>query len=148
MAVDTASRKHIFLRALRDCFVVRTACEAAGINRTTAYRWREKDPEFRRAWESATEDAVDLVEETVFRRAVDGNDRAASMILKATRAAYKDHTQIVGTVEVSGAKEILANKLDALLSQATANLPIDVDVLPSQPAVLQPQSVSEATTSD
>lgn len=51
-----------FLEAFRRVGVVGAACEAAGVNRATAYRHRETDPEFAAAWAEAEDDATDVLE--------------------------------------------------------------------------------------
>jgi hypothetical protein len=58
-----------FLSALREVGVVRDACEAAGVSRTTAYRQRNEDPEFAREWDESIQDAADLLEREAVRRA-------------------------------------------------------------------------------
>lgn len=62
----------LFLEGLRKCGTVRAACEAAGVNRSTAYRRRMADPEFAREWDDALEDGIDALEEEARRRAVEG----------------------------------------------------------------------------
>jgi hypothetical protein len=42
-----------FLRVLRMTGNVVYACRAAGIGRTAAYKWRDADPEFAKAWSAA-----------------------------------------------------------------------------------------------
>ena len=64
-----------FLAALRRSGVVRSACRAARVGRSTAYRHRETDPDFAERWDDAIEDAVDGMESEARRRAVDGTDR-------------------------------------------------------------------------
>lgn len=61
-----------FLAALADVPVVQHACDAAGIQRSTAYRAREADKEFRQAWDDAMEAGTDKAEREVFRRGVEG----------------------------------------------------------------------------
>lgn len=51
---------------------VRKACEVIGIDRRTAFLWKEKDEEFRARWEDAVEDGVDGLEEEARRRGVEG----------------------------------------------------------------------------
>lgn len=58
-----------FLSALRETGIVRDACEAAGIHRTTAYASRNVDPEFGREWDEAIQEAADLLEREAVRRA-------------------------------------------------------------------------------
>ena len=64
--------KAVFLAALAEVPVVVHACKAAGVNRTTAWRAREADPEFAKAWDEAMEEGIDRAEQEAFRRAVVG----------------------------------------------------------------------------
>jgi hypothetical protein len=64
-----------FLRALRRTGVVRSACRAARVGRSTAYRHRESDPDFADRWDDAIETAVDGMESEARRRAVDGTEK-------------------------------------------------------------------------
>lgn len=61
-----------FLAALRQWPVVKQACEAVDIDRSTAYRAREADKDFAEAWDRAMDDGVDRAEQEAFRRAVEG----------------------------------------------------------------------------
>ena len=48
------------------------ACEVAKVGRSSHYRWLEKDPEYRAAFDLAKEDATDVLEAEAHRRAVEG----------------------------------------------------------------------------
>lgn len=63
-----------FLEALRTVPVVQHACDAAGVNRSTAYAARKGDKEFATAWDEAMEAGIDCAEKEAFRRAVQGFD--------------------------------------------------------------------------
>lgn len=54
--------KYYFLQALRERPVVAYACSKAKITRSTAYRAREKDPEFAAQWDEHMESGLDNVE--------------------------------------------------------------------------------------
>jgi len=58
-----------FLAALRETGIVRDACEAANIDRTTPYVTRKHDPAFAEAWDAAILDASDLLIREATRRA-------------------------------------------------------------------------------
>lgn len=55
---------------------VRKACIAIGIDRRTAYYWKEGDEEFRKGWDDACEEGVDGLEEEARRRGYKGVERA------------------------------------------------------------------------
>ena len=61
-----------FLAAFRATGNVRLACKATSVGRSSHYRWLEKDPEYREAFELAKEDAADILEAEAYRRAVEG----------------------------------------------------------------------------
>jgi transposase-like protein len=63
-----------FLRELRKRGNVSDAARKARIDRTTAYRWRDAEPEFAAAWDEAIEHAIDVMESEAYRRAVEGVD--------------------------------------------------------------------------
>lgn len=62
----------IFLKQLSKVPNVGMACKVAGIDRGTAYNLRSRDNEFRKQWEKAINQAVDILEKEMWRRAVIG----------------------------------------------------------------------------
>ena len=70
------------------------AAQAAGISRQTAYRWREEDFDFADLWDEAIENAVDAVENVVYKRALGGDTIAAIFYLKAQRPKFRDRLNI------------------------------------------------------
>lgn len=66
-----AAREH-FLEVLRSTASPTRAAAAVGVSRTCAYLARDKDLEFRVAWDNAVELAMDRLLEESYRRAVDG----------------------------------------------------------------------------
>ena len=64
------------LEALARGLSPRRAAEAAGLGRSTAFLWRQQDPEFAAKWNEAVAEGIDLLEDEARRRAVDGyNER-------------------------------------------------------------------------
>ena len=61
-----------FLECYREMGVIRRACKVAKVGRSSHYEWMEANPEYRRAFEDAQEDAADSLEVEVYRRAVKG----------------------------------------------------------------------------
>lgn len=107
--------KALFLAALAEVPVVVHACKAAGVNRVTAWRAREADPEFAKAWDEALEEGIDRAEQEAFRRAVVGyekpvwykgelvgtetvhSDALLALILKGRRkAVYAERKELTG----------------------------------------------------
>lgn len=64
--------REAFLASLRDRPIVQCACDAVGINRSTAYRARKDDEAFAEAWDDAMETGIDRAEAEAFRRGVVG----------------------------------------------------------------------------
>lgn len=67
--VTLAKRKQLFLSELANRANVSASAAAAGVDRATAYRWRDADPVFAAAWDSAVDVAVDSLEAEAWRRA-------------------------------------------------------------------------------
>src|SRR5688500_803796 len=76
-----------FLAALANSANVRAACQAAGVSRETAYRYRDRSPTFRQQWATALEDACDVLEAIARQRAVTTSDTLMIFLLKAHRPA-------------------------------------------------------------
>ncbi len=75
----------IFLGILRETANVRLACEKAGISRKTAYQHRGHSAEFSEAWDTALEEACDLLEGAARQRALVQSDTLLIFLLKAHR---------------------------------------------------------------
>jgi len=71
---DTARRikKEAFLTAFSECGIITLAAEAAGIARSTHYRWLEEDPDYPALFMAAAEQAGERLEQEARRRAVEG----------------------------------------------------------------------------
>lgn len=61
-----------FIAALRNSGNVRASCQAAGVERSTAYRAYQSSPEFAVQWDEALEEAIDTLEAAAWTRARDG----------------------------------------------------------------------------
>lgn len=68
-ATNGTTRKGKFLTALAAGSSVAAAASAAGIGRSSAYRWRD-DPAFADPWDNAEEEGVDLLEDAARVRAL------------------------------------------------------------------------------
>src|SRR5882724_5117347 len=55
------------------------ACAAAGVDRTTHYWWMKSEPEYRKSFEEAREEAVGLLEDEAIRRAYRGTLKPMSI---------------------------------------------------------------------
>lgn len=63
-----------FCAALAETANIGKACAAVGMGRTTAYDWRDDDPDFAARWDRAMQIGVTALEDEVKRRAFDGVD--------------------------------------------------------------------------
>jgi hypothetical protein len=70
----TPKKQAAFLDELALRGNVRDACAVAGVPRRTAYDWRDADPAFAAAWDTALDEAADVMEREAHRRAVDGTE--------------------------------------------------------------------------
>lgn len=77
--------KPAYLAALRELPVIKHACEAVGIDRTTAWRARE-DEAFAEAEREAMEEGIDRAEAEAFRRGVVGFEEP---VIDKGRMAYR-----------------------------------------------------------
>lgn len=107
--------KPIFLKAIADGSTITEAAEAAGVDRSTAWRTRDRDPEFLQAFEQALESSADILEKTARRRAIEGweepvyqggqligsktvySDSLLALLLKGRRkSVFSDRTELTG----------------------------------------------------
>lgn len=99
---DRADWKPAWLEAYADCGTAKGACEVVGINRSTAYDHRAKDPDFAAAWDALETTTTKLLEETAFQRALNGSDRLAEFMLRARRPkVYRDSLKLEGEVNLA-----------------------------------------------
>ena len=61
------------------------AATAAGVGRSTAYLWRQEDPEFAAKWDEAVAEGIDRLESEAYRRAVAGSDKLLIFLLERRR---------------------------------------------------------------
>jgi transposase-like protein len=88
------TKKKRFIETLAAQGTVSHAAQAAGVSRNTAYRWRQDDLEFAEAWDEAHEKAVDVVESSLYEKAVSGDTICMIFYLKAHRPIYRDRLNI------------------------------------------------------
>lgn len=84
----------VFLDSLANTLSVTKACAACRISRPYAYQHRSTHPNFAKAWDDAIDQAVDLAEAEMYRRAVEG---------------------IAKPVTVAGKREVIREYSDVLL---------------------------------
>lgn len=66
------AKKRLFLEAFSRVGTIKHAAEAAGVDRHSHHLWLQKDPEYAAAFAEAEEQAVEVLEREMRRRAVEG----------------------------------------------------------------------------
>ena len=74
-----------FLAAFRNSANVRAAAQAAGIDWSTAYKARKREPLFAEAWEMAEQEALDLLEARAMQLALAGDSHLLMFFLRTRR---------------------------------------------------------------
>ncbi len=96
LAVRRKKRAHnqkIFLATFALTANLTTAAAAAGIPRTTVYKWQEEDEQFCAALNEAREQAYDRLEQEALRRAVEGTQRKRPIIVGREVVDYEIITE-------------------------------------------------------
>ncbi len=101
--VPPGARRKV-LEALRQGASISGAAKIAGVNRTTVYRWMDKNPRFAKDVADAYDEGTDHLEDVVLRLALEGNLGAAIFLLKGRRPQkWRERVQ----VEHTGPEEFL-----------------------------------------
>ena len=74
-AAQRIDEQNAFLKAFASSGNVRTACMAAGINRSAVYSWSETDVEFTIRYNQAKADVDDAIRAEIYRRGMFGEER-------------------------------------------------------------------------
>lgn len=77
------AKKEKFIQQLRDTRgIIKSACDATGIHRSTYYRWYDSDEAFKDAVDIVKEEQIDFVEEKLLKLIEKGNVLATIFYLK------------------------------------------------------------------
>jgi len=90
----TVHNKRVFLTAYRKKASVYHAAQVAGINRKTVYDWLQRDAGFNEALDDCKEDTADIMETSVFEKALAGDSLLKMFWLKAYRHKFRDKTTV------------------------------------------------------
>jgi hypothetical protein len=89
------NRVQKFLDTYAQTASISEAAKAAKITLAMHYQHLEADPRYRKAFEAAQQQAVDLLEAEAFRRALAGSDELLMFLLRAWRPErYQEHTTV------------------------------------------------------
>ncbi len=124
---DRETWKAAFLKAFRDTGIVRAACVAAGIDRSTAYDERRRSKTFAKAWDEAKEDAADTLEAVARQRAtakIEPSDTLLIFLLKGMRPeVYRERYEVNINVVREAAAQLAAQtglSVEEILAEAEA----------------------------
>lgn len=82
-----ARKQQRFLRAYRDVGIIKAACKAAGIDRSTYYDWRDHDEDFKKHLPDARDEANETLEYAAYAQAVLGVE---SPVVSMGRLVYEE----------------------------------------------------------
>ena len=95
--------KDLFLEHLKKIPIVQVACEKADIARNSIYRWRNEDPEFRKAMDEALAEGEaiinDLGESQLLTLMKEKNWNAISFWLRKRNPKFKDRLEVTSRIE-------------------------------------------------
>src|SRR5258707_9693998 len=74
-AAEKRLAQDVFLRTFADNANLRAACKAAGVDRSTVYRWQEHDETFSFRFKQAEADANDVIRAAIYQRGLQGVDK-------------------------------------------------------------------------
>ena len=90
-------KKAAFLKAYRECGNISEASRAVGISRARHYAWVKVSPEYVEAFNHATDDAIDELEQVARSRAKKGSDLLLIFLLRALRPSmYREKVEHTG----------------------------------------------------
>ena len=112
-----------FLAALRHMPVVRHACDAVGIYRSTAYDRRNADASFATAWDEAMADGIDKAEAAAFHRGVEGFEEP---VIDKGRLAYRYERYTVKHTHAETGEDVEEEKYRIVLDDKGQPVPLTI----------------------
>lgn len=120
---DTDRRKAAYLKTLRLGAGRKAAALVAGIDRSTAYKWEDKDPKFKDDVDAALADGITRNLGRIEAAAEAGDWRAADRMLKyASPETFADRAEVTGPEGGPVAIDVRASLIDAARSLTDADL--------------------------
>jgi len=126
--MKNAKNKKLLIEQLQKTPIIEITCQKVGIGRTTYYRWREQDEDFRKAADEALAAGFELVndlsEAQLFTMIKEKNFSAIQLWLRHHHVKYGNKIEVTATIKESD-KE-LSPEQKALISEALrlAALPV------------------------
>ena len=78
-----------FLRVYREVGSIRKASQIVGIPPSSIVYWRRLHPEFNRQYKEVQQDLVDMIEQTAYQMALEGDTKMITLILSRLHPDYK-----------------------------------------------------------
>jgi hypothetical protein len=91
----SGERKRLFCDAIVRGLTPDSAAQAIGVGRTTVYRWKRNDPAFAEQWREAWDRKVEVVENVLYRMAVEKDLGAVIFFLKSHKPEVYNRRQVV-----------------------------------------------------
>jgi hypothetical protein len=126
--------KDLFLEQIRKIPIVMVACEKLGIARSTAYRWRDEDEEFRKKFEEALAEGEamvnDMSEAQVISLIRDKNWSAISFWLRHRNPKFREHIEV--TANVQNVQDKLTPEQEVVVKEALRLASLTADEGPKE----------------
>jgi len=91
----TTRKKAEFLEVMdKTMGIIKVACEAIGVGRTTVYRWRDEDPEFRKELNRIQTEQLGEVEDRLLRAILRDESWAISLYLNRVHPKYRPKQEV------------------------------------------------------
>lgn len=120
-------KKNDFLNELRKVPIILVACEKVGLSRTSVYRWRDDDPEFKKEMEEAMAEGEafvnDMSESQVMTLIKEKNWSAISFWLRHHHPTYRNRIEI----ETIKPQEELTPEQEELFREAINLSPLPIN---------------------
>ena len=112
MSKLTLEKRGRFLQVLADGGSITLAAKAVGLTRFGMYQARDRDPDFKAAWDDALEGGTDGLEDEAISRAIKGKSDVLLIFMLKARRPKKYRENIRPVSENDG-----VSQLDKLISQ-------------------------------
>jgi len=115
--------KEVFLKSLTEGATFTKACEGAGINRSTIWRWRREDEAFDDEINFVIDARVQEVEDALFLNATEKNNVTAQIFWLKNRAKEKwsdrfEHSEeLKGEITMTDARQKILNRINSIATK-------------------------------
>ncbi len=121
--------KTLFLEQIRKIPIIQVACEKVGVARSSVYRWRDEDEEFRQALEESLTEGEALINEMSESQLIslirEKNWQAISFWLRKRSPKFKDRVEVTGNIK--SPQNALSPEQQAIVAEALRLASLNVD---------------------